>query len=53
MSIVHSAIIYIIYTKYKTYVKKFKKYEDKKRYTFVYRFGGVELNLHIYKGKNL
>ena len=33
---------------------KIQKYKDKKkRYTFVYRFGGVELNLHIYKGKNL
>lgn len=34
-------------------LKKFKNIKTKKRYTFVYRFGGVELNLHIYKGKNL
>ena len=33
--------------------KNSKILRQKKRYTFVYRFGGVELNLHIYKGKNL
>ena len=34
-------------------LKNSKILRQKKRYTFVYRFRGVELNLHIYKGKNL